>query len=810
MSLYFENNKFFIKFINGIILIINNNSQFSYEIGKNLIFNGIKKLYFISKDLNIIKKLDELNSGCIIKNIKSIHDIKFDVVILLNESINKIIKIEKELDDNTRLICGCTTNFNGFIFVNAKEFISYNPLGEIPEENQIKIITNDGFVHCQSKIKLKTNDIIKFLNLDGNNIDFLNKEWSITTKSSYVFQLNDFPKKEFIFRNGSIIKIIQTNKIKHNNFSNIIIKNSVIDLYKNENIFKNNSEPLMISIFGSIISNEIIKLICNILTPLNQFFIFNEKINKNLFFEKIKDKNINIIGCGLLSYEILKNLSLMNIITKNPILISDHKKIKKNDLNNIIFKKRHTGKLKSKIMKKEFNNINIKSFNIEIINTNIDFSTKFLKNSDFIFDSVSKIETKKYIDSIAFKYNIPFISNNIQRNIITIQPIIPFITDTYNNTIMEYSKISYPICVIKNFPNMIQHTIQWACEKCELFDRGPKNLNNLEGFEKVIVIKDINIFGKLKSWKDCAKYCYQDWYDNFKNNIIQLLYNFPKNKLHKDGSYFWSQGKRCPEPLNEINIEYILSMTKLLSNCCNFNYKKEDLIKYIKSLSIQDFKINKNKKIAEKDEDIINEIETLEKDLVFIDKYYPQKLKKSIKYINIASNCRALNYGITPCKLNKTKNIIFNIKPSIINISLTAAFMILEMIKYFTDDNNFKIRTFNFATNKMITKNPDKALIMKIGSMQVNYWDKFNQTKDIKLTDFISLWSKKFGTEISMVLIGSLLLYCDFMPCDLLNKKLSDIIWDKMKFNVKKNLIEIIISSDDIEDLPNINFQIME
>ena len=40
------------------------------------------------------------------------------------------------------------------------------------------------------------------------------------------------------------------------------------------------------------------------------------------------------------------------------------------------------------------------------------------------------------------------------------------------------SEKSIPICTIKNFPNAIEHTIQWAREEFEgLFTEAPENVN---------------------------------------------------------------------------------------------------------------------------------------------------------------------------------------------------------------------------------------------------------------------------------------------------------------------------------------------
>jgi hypothetical protein len=114
----------------------------------------------------------------------------------------------------------------------------------------------------------------------------------------------------------------------------------------------------------------------------------------------------------------------------------------------------------------------------------------------------------KLIDEECFKFDKPCIHCNITDMIGNIEPIIPFITDRYTYTELE---LSFPVCVIKSFPNDIRHTILWATE---LWDALPKDYNAIDIFN-----------------------------ENYYTNIIQLLETFPP-----DVNY-WTKGKRCPKPI---------------------------------------------------------------------------------------------------------------------------------------------------------------------------------------------------------------------------------------------------------------------
>ena len=45
-----------------------------------------------------------------------------------------------------------------------------------------------------------------------------------------------------------------------------------------------------------------------------------------------------------------------------------------------------------------------------------------------------------------------------------------FVTETYSDSTDATDEASFPVCTIKNFPNMIQHTIHWARDNFEMFN----------------------------------------------------------------------------------------------------------------------------------------------------------------------------------------------------------------------------------------------------------------------------------------------------------------------------------------------------
>jgi ubiquitin-activating enzyme E1 len=180
------------------------------------------------------------------------------------------------------------------------------------------------------------------------------------------------------------------------------------------------------------------------------------------------------------------------------------------------------------------------------------------------------------------------------------QPVIPFITETYSNSNDPTNEKSFAVCTIKNFPNEIHHTIHWALDQFEFFNRAPTNINKwllnkeltfTNDNEGIQMNKDIWYFTtkyNLKSYVEATHWAIDMFHENYYNQILQLLTNFPPDSLTSEGFPFWSAGKRCPKPIrldssNELHLDFIESTVILLCKCVNLstNFNRNDLIEII-------------------------------------------------------------------------------------------------------------------------------------------------------------------------------------------------------------------------------------
>lgn len=149
------------------------------------------------------------------------------------------------------------------------------------------------------------------------------------------------------------------------------------------------------------------------------------------------------------------------------------------------------------------------------------------------------------------------------------------------------------MCTLRNFPNQIEHCIEWGRDKFnELFVDTPGDLiayldnpvlfvaklkNDATSSSAVATLKRISDFIKMKqanSFDACillAKNCFNTYYHH---TILDLLSIFPKDHVDKEGSPFWSGPKRAPshiefDPTNKQHMDFVMSYANLIATALN-------------------------------------------------------------------------------------------------------------------------------------------------------------------------------------------------------------------------------------------------
>ena len=190
--------------------------------------------------------------------------------------------------------------------------------------------------------------------------------------------------------------------------------------------------------------------------------------------------------------------------------------------------------------------------------------------------------------------------------------VLPFLTESYSSS-QDPPEKSIPICTLKNFPNQIEHTLQWARDDFEgLFKQNADNAHQYltdpkfiertlkmtgnQPLEVLESVKKILIDDKPKNFEECIKWARNYFEEQYNNQIQQLLYNFPKDQVTSSGAPFWSGPKRCPHPLefdanNTTHLDYIVSAANLRAFMYRIpqNRDRNAIKTYVSSLVIPKF-----------------------------------------------------------------------------------------------------------------------------------------------------------------------------------------------------------------------------
>lgn len=115
----------------------------------------------------------------------------------------------------------------------------------------------------------------------------------------------------------------------------------------------------------------------------------------------------------------------------------------------------------------------------------------------------------------------------------------------------------------------------------------PQPLETLEAVKRALVDE------RPKDFEECVQWARHHWQEQYRNQIKQLLFNFPPEQLTSSGTFkvyfrpirfnyhvsclgqpFWSGPKRCPHPLafdasNPLHMDYIVAAANLKAKVYN-------------------------------------------------------------------------------------------------------------------------------------------------------------------------------------------------------------------------------------------------
>lgn len=598
---------------------------------------------------------------------------------------------------------------------------------------------------------------------------------------------------------------------------------------------------------GGLVAQEVLKACSGKFTPIIQFLYFDAIeclpdggvaeedaqpigcrydaqiaiFGKN-FQQRLADARYFIVGAGAIGCELFKNFAMLGVGTgkHGEIFITDMDLIEKSNLNRqFLFRPRDVQKSKAYTAAeaiREMNpEINVSAYELRVCNeTEKVFSEDFYGTLSGVANALDNIDARIYMDRKCVFNRIPLVESGTLGTMGNVQVIVPFLTESYSSS-QDPPEKSIPICTLKNFPNAIEHTLQWARDTFEgLFSQSAEiaeqyisdpnfieralKLSGIQPLEILESVKKALIDDKPKDFADCVKWARFHWEEQYANQIKQLLFNFPPDQVTSSGQPFWSGPKRCPTPLvfdvnDPLHLDYIYAAANLRAEVYGIPQVRDRnmIANIVVQVRVPEFQprsgvkieVNENAAAAaannfddsEVDQDRVNKILTELQALGKLDlNIQPLEFEKDddnnlhMDFIVACSNLRAANYRIPPADRHKSKLIAGKIMPAIATttslVSGLAALEVIKLIMGFKDFNKFKNGFVNVALPLLAFSEPLPASKNKYYGKEWTLWDRFEVQGEMTLQEFLDYFDHKEKLKITMLSQGVSMLYSFFMP----------------------------------------------
>jgi len=581
-----------------------------------------------------------------------------------------------------------------------------------------------------------------------------------------------------------------------------------------------------------------------------QIAVFGKK-----FQESITKQKWFVVGAGAIGCELLKNFALMglgcNQDAGGEVIVTDMDMIEKSNLNRqFLFRTWDINKHKAVTAVAAVQAMNpdakYKSMELRVgQETENIYNDAFFERLDGVANALDNVEARTYMDRRCVYYNKPLLESGTLGTKGNTQVVIPKVTESYSSS-QDPPEKSIPICTLKNFPNAIEHTLQWARDMFEgQFTQAPLTasqyveepqfkektlaLPGAQPLDTLQTVLKLVVKEKPDNFNDCVAWARLTWQELFHNQIAQLLHNFPPDQVTSTGSLFWSGPKKCPKVLNfdaedKTHFDFVEAASNLRARVFGIKGSKDpEMIKGIlKQVVVPEFQPKSGVQIAVTDAEAQQQAEQSKSDSEVLDqilselppaadlkaagmKITPEEFEKDddsnghIDFIVACSNLRAMNYSIPPADRLKSKGIAGRIIPAIATTtSLVAGLVSLELFKMVqghTNPEKFKNGFANLALPFFAFSEPLPAPKQKYYETEWTLWDRFEmdaiqpgQDKEMTLQEFMDYFQNQYKLEITMLSQGVSMLYSFFMQAAKREERMKMPVSEVVKSVSKKDI----------------------
>lgn len=557
--------------------------------------------------------------------------------------------------------------------------------------------------------------------------------------------------------------------------------------------------------------------------PINSRYDGQTAIFGREFQKKLGSMKYFVVGAGAIGCELLKNFAMMGVgADDGNIFVTDMDLIEKSNLNRqFLFRPQDVQRPKSVTAARAIRKMNP---SIRVVahenrvgpETEKVYDDAFFENLDGVANALDNVTARIYMDRRCVYYAKPLLESGTLGTKGNTQVVVPFLTESYSSS-QDPPEKSIPICTLKNFPNAIEHTLQWARDMFEgIFKQAAEaaaqyiedpsfvwRTTRLPGSQSLDVLEAVKtalVDERPHNFEDCVKWARNHFEEQYHNQIAQLLFNFPPDQLTSNGQLFWSGPKRCPKPIkfnpdDPLHLDYIVAAANLKAEVYGIpqNRNRLQIKEMVSGVVVPEFVPKSGVKIAvndsqmqtahgdnERESEIIQELPPREKLIDF--RVKPLEFEKDddsnmhIDFIVAASNLRAINYGIPTADRHKSKLIAGKIIPAIATTtSVVAGLVGIELIKLAQGHREvevYKNGFVNLALPFFGFSEPIKAPVHKYYDVEWTLWDRFEVDGELTLKEFLKYFEEKHKLDISMLSQGVSMLYSLFMSKPKLEERL--------------------------------------